>query len=281
MRLQLTLSLEDTKSLHFDYNHYIQAWIYHVLGKADGELATFLHDHGYGEDNRKFKFFTFAEPNLYPYKVDAKEGFFRLQGNSISLEVAFAIDHHLKRFVEGLFLHQTGRWGALHFVVSQIVIKDEPIFNTTMTYTTLSPVLLKKKYDRDQKEKHLAPNWDSLPARDQNEICQLDETITPNSYNAFFINQLVKSIQSKEYAFSLATDVDTEPEEMKATVLEVGRSKLIHLSKEDGKRVSVKAYHFTFELNAPIEVQQMIYNAGLGDNCSSGLGCLGCLGVKK
>lgn len=279
MRLQLTLSITEEKSLHFDYNHYIQAWIYHVLGEADGELATFLHDQGYGNENRQFKFFTFSEPNLYPYKVDTKAGFFRLQGNTITLEVAFAIDQHLKRFVEGLFLNQTGRWGALHFTVAEIVIKDEPVFSTRMTYTTLSPVLLKKKYERDKKEKHLAPNWDALPTRDQNEICQLDDTITPNSYNTFFTNHLVKNIQSKNHAFSLVTDVDTEQEEIEATVLEVGRSKLIHLSKDEGKRVSVKAYHFTFELNAPIEVHQMIYNAGLGDNCSSGLGCLG-IGLK-
>ena len=278
MRLQLTLSLTEEKSLHFDYNPYIQAWIYHILGEADGELATFLHDQGYGEENRQFKFFTFAEPNLYPYKVDAKVGFFRLQGTTIELEVAFAIDQHLKRFVEGLFLNQTGRWGALHFVVAEIVIKDEPDFSTLMTYTTLSPVLLKKKYERDKKEKHLAPNWDALPARDQNEICQLDDTITPNSYTAFFANHLIKNIKRKDQVFSLVTDVEADHEEIEVNVLKVGRSKLIHLSKDGGKKVSIKAYHFTFELSAPLEVHQMIYNAGLGDNCSMGLGCLG---VKK
>ncbi len=288
MRLQLTCSLSGKSTrLPYNYNYAINGWINKVLSKANGDLATFLHSEGYRDGQKTFKFFTFSQPDLRPYVRRQDLKVFELQGDSFTLEVAFWVDEVLKTFVKGLFLHQEGFLGdqrnGLEFVVSQIQLLESPKFPETVRYKTLSPVLIKKFLAGQEYEQHLSPEFMQLSEGQQALFKQQLGDNAEKDYANFYRNCIESNIQEKMRIYSsvLAGQADRQEQNIEFQLLESGKSKLIHIKPGQADGTRLKAYYMTFQLTALPEVHELIYEAGLGDNCSMGLGCLEVLKTKK
>jgi CRISPR-associated endoribonuclease Cas6 len=71
MRIKITLTrTSKQRMLPMDYQYYIGAWIYKVIGNANHEFASFLHSEGYRDGNKQFKLFNyspldFGKPKLW------------------------------------------------------------------------------------------------------------------------------------------------------------------------------------------------------------------------
>lgn len=75
MRFKVTFNINaGRKHLPFNYQYYISAWIYKVIGSADKDFADFLHNEGFRDGNKKFKLFNFSPLNFRKPKVLKEEG---------------------------------------------------------------------------------------------------------------------------------------------------------------------------------------------------------------
>ncbi len=55
MRFKITFNTNaGRKHLPFNYQYYISAWIYKVIGSADKDFADFLHNEGFRDGNKKY-----------------------------------------------------------------------------------------------------------------------------------------------------------------------------------------------------------------------------------
>ena len=60
MRFKITFTRTGKqRMLPMDYQYYLSAWIYKVIGKADRAFAEFLHAEGYSDGHRRFKLFNY------------------------------------------------------------------------------------------------------------------------------------------------------------------------------------------------------------------------------
>lgn len=59
MRIEVNCTATDTIMLPISYNYFVQSMIYNLI--SNEEFATFLHDKGYIDGNKKFKLFSFSK----------------------------------------------------------------------------------------------------------------------------------------------------------------------------------------------------------------------------
>lgn len=89
MRFKLTLNrATKQRMLPMDYQYYISAWIYKVIGKADKEFARFLHDKGYGgSESKLYKLFCFSRLNFGKPVLWKEKKLFEIKRHDIFLEL--------------------------------------------------------------------------------------------------------------------------------------------------------------------------------------------------
>jgi CRISPR-associated endoribonuclease Cas6 len=74
MRFKITFNRTGKqRMLPMDYQYYLSAWIYKVIGQADPEFSDFLHSQGYLNGHKSFKLFgysplSFGKPVLWKEK---------------------------------------------------------------------------------------------------------------------------------------------------------------------------------------------------------------------
>lgn len=61
MELRLKFRRIAGNLLPVNYQYPLSSWIYKVIGTADLNYSTFLHEKGFAFDNRRFKMFTFSQ----------------------------------------------------------------------------------------------------------------------------------------------------------------------------------------------------------------------------
>lgn len=162
-------------SLPLDYRHALQAVIYANLS-FDNALQ--LHDEGFKEGKKTFKYFTFSKI-IGKYKIINKKIIYE---NNIIISIASAHINILNDLYENF--DRNKQFILLNNIIkiNKIIIQENKIPTKQMTYRTLSPVTL---YYTDQKgfTHYLAPNdpnyQDYLYLNLQNKLkllnCPLDE----------------------------------------------------------------------------------------------------------
>ncbi|MBN1181317.1 MAG: CRISPR-associated endoribonuclease Cas6 [Bacteroidales bacterium] len=257
MRFHIKLSNTGNTYIPVDYQYFIGAWVYKVLGKADKQLASFLHTSGYGEGNKRFKFFTYSPLDIRPYRLHKEKGMFELNGNEISFQLAFNLDNLAENFVKGIFTDQEIFIGdklcGANFKVSGIEALPSPIFNETMRYSIKSPLVISIKNESKQAT-YLPPD--------------------ATEYPEYFITHLIEKY--KGYLLSIPVKAgnlneDDEPE-WDFRILSDLRSGLRVMRPGTTEETRVKGYMYEFELTAPPEIHRMGYNCGFGEKNAMGFG---------
>lgn len=144
MRLKITLS-HNSLCLPINYQHILQGLIYSTFDRES--YGAFIHDEGYGLDNKKFKFFVFS--NLF--------GNYKINNNIISFngDVYFYISSYyldlINKVYESFRNNPYLRLNNNDVYVKHIEILDLDYFdgNREMVLHTLSPVvayITKDKY---------------------------------------------------------------------------------------------------------------------------------------
>ena len=251
MRIELSLNrTSKSRMIPMDYQYYISAWVYKVLKSADQDFATFLHEHGYGESAVKlYKLFCFSRLNFGKPKLWKEKKLFEITSRNISLQLSFDVQETATHFIKGLFLSQEfylgDRFNGIDFRVSAVQVMADPEFSETMHYRLQSPWVVSLRSEGALHSSYLRPDDD------------------------LFVQQSIYHIIEK-YNNTRSETIEVGDFDLKV----VGACKRAGFVLKPGSKQQSRVVGniFDFELKAPVEVQRMIWNAGVSEKSSSGFG---------
>ena len=253
MRFQLTLNrTTKQRMLPMDYQYYVSAWIYKVLNQADKEFAQFLHEKGYGGqgETKLYKLFCFSRLNFGRPKLWKEKKLFEIPAHEIDLQISFDVSEAATNFIKGLFMSQEfylgDKFNGIDFKVLKVEALPEPEFTETMKYRLQTPWVVSYLSEENKHAQYLSPEDNMF---EQLAIKHLVEKFN-NTRND-------KRISSEQIRFKRTSDFKRAGFVMKPGTREETR---------------VIGNLFGVELKAPVEVQQMIWNAGVSEKSSSGFG---------
>jgi len=162
MRFKITFNRTGKqRMLPMDYQYYLSAWIYKVIGKADRGFAEFLHMEGYGDGRRRFKLFNYSPLDFGRPVLWKEKSLFEITTDRLTLNVSFLMSDAAEKFIIGLFNNQEAyigdRFNGLDLTVSQIERLPDPEFSRSMFYRATSPVVVSRLGEGDQYAQYLSP----------------------------------------------------------------------------------------------------------------------------
>lgn len=252
MRFKITFSkVGNKKLLPVNYQYYISAWIYNIIASADNVFADFLHNEGYREGSKNFKFFNYSSLDFGRVVLRKEKNLFEIKQDQISLNVSFYLSDAAEAFILGLFRNQEVYLGdsfsGLDLRVAQIERLPETDFVENMHYRALSPVVISFKYPESSYASYLSP--------DDKEYARLFLNNLKNKYNA--VPKSVPLPDSYPFRFSLAG---------------LTRSKLVTIKQGTPEQSKIRGYLFEFELTAPPELHRLMLACGAGEKNALGFG---------
>ncbi|MCC5919969.1 MAG: CRISPR-associated endoribonuclease Cas6 [Cyclobacteriaceae bacterium] len=259
MRFEIHLRKMGRSSiLPINYQYELSSAIYKIISQANEEFAAFLHQKGWQIEWKKFKHFCFSHLQFERFKIHKEAGRIEDQGELTSFKINFVIDQAAEEFIKGLFMNQRlsigDKYSQVDYEVASISACEPPIFQETMYYKTLSPLLvIRKRWDSDRGEDYLRPDEDG--------------------YAAILINTLQSKLGSIAVAGmdqnKVADLIDT-----KFSALGPIRKKGVTIKQHTAAQSKKIGYEFQFELTAPVELHEIGYYSGFGNECSQGFGCV-------
>jgi len=234
-----------------DYQYYISAWIYKVLGKADAGFAGFLHSEGYRDGMKSFKLFCFSPLNFGKPTLWKEKALFEIHQDKIMLSVSFYLPNVAERFIVGLFNNQQAyfgdRFNGLDLTVAQIERLPEAAVASIVHYKALSPVVVSARSEGSQYARYLSP---------------ADE-----GYALMVKNNLMQK-------WGAIPGVEPLPEtfDFEMTIINQPKSKLVTMKPGTPQQSKVRGYVYEFDLTAPETLHRLIDSAGIGEKNSTGFG---------
>ena len=261
--------------LPMDYQYYLSAWIYKVLKHADRDFAAFLHEKGYGQSETKlYKLFCFSRLDFGKPKLWKEKKLFEISEHTISLRISFDVTEAASTFIKGLFMSQEfylgDKFNGIDFKVSGIEALPDPVFSETMRFRLETPWVVGYKSETSRYPKYLKPYEEGFKELSLKHVAEK------------FTNTGKGKITSGDLTFRIYDGIDQEgnpvfrePESAKWLEESKYWKRQGFLIKPGTKEESrVVGNLFDFELTAPIEVQRMIWNAGVSEKSSEGFGWL-------
>lgn len=252
MRFELTLNrTTKQRMLPMDYQYYISAWIYKVLKQADSDFANFLHEKGYGQSETKlYKLFCFSRLHFGKPKLWKEKKLFEISTHEIKLQLSFDVNEAATNFIKGLFMAREfylgDKFNGIDFKVANVAALPEPEFSETMHYRLQTPWVVSYKAENDKYPRYLSPN-------DAN-------------FETFAVKHIVEKYNNTR------NEEPMSPEQIKLN--RTSDFKRVGFVMKPGTKEQSRVVGNLFELGltAPVEVQQMIWNAGVSEKSSSGFG---------
>jgi CRISPR-associated endoribonuclease Cas6 len=237
--------------LPMDYQYYIGAWIYKVIGSANHEFASFLHSEGYRDGNKQFKLFNYSPLDFGRPKLWKERSLFELLTDKVFLNVSFSLNEAAENFIIGLFNNQEvymgNQFNGIDFLVTQVERLADRAIQNTMIYRAASPVVVSYLAETEKYARYLAPDDDHYSELLRQHLAQKYSTI-PSA----------KPIRGDyEFGFKL---------------LNTPKSKLATIKPDTPQQSKVRGYVYDFEMTAPPEIHNLILNAGLGEKNATGFG---------
>lgn len=252
MRFKITLNRTGRqKMLPMDYQYYLSAWIYKVIGQADPEFSQFLHSQGYTSGNKKFKLFNYSPLNFGRPKLWKEKALFEILNDQLTMSVSFYLANAAEKFVIGLFNNQQvyigDQFNGLELQVSQVERLPEPMYMNTVNYRAISPIVISLKDETSKYAQYLSP--------------------THSEYADLLRNNLWSKYVS-------LPDIATLPDESNFHFMLQGeaKSKLVTIKPYTEEQSKVRGYLFNFSLTCPLEMHQLILSTGIGEKNSMGFG---------
>lgn len=238
------------RMLPMDYEYYISAWIYKTIGKADMEFAQFLHDEGYGNTPGKlYKLFCFSHLNFGKPKLWKEKRLFEITPHDVQLQISFDVKDAAANFIKGLFMEQEfyigDKFNGIDFRISEIQALAEPDFKETMHYQLQTPWVVSYRPEGRKHAQYLNPDDDMF-----------------HELSIKHLTEKFKNIHGKEIP---AENIEFKPST-------AHKRSGFTLKPGTPEQTRVIGNLFNFELTAPLEIHQMLWNAGVSEKSSSGFG---------
>lgn len=252
MRFKITLNRTGRqRMLPMDYQYYLSAWIYKVIGKADPEFSSFLHSEGYTSGYKQFKLFNYSPLNFGRSTLWKEKTLFEIHTDQLFLSVSFHLPEAAEKFIIGLFNNQQvyvgDQFNGLDLVVSQVERLPEPELKSTMNYRAISPVVVSRKEENAKYVQYLSPT---------------------DSYYSELIQQ---NLKSKFESIPLAKLWPENPP-FQILLPETAKSKLVTIKPYTPEQSKVRGFVFDFALTCPVEIHQLMLATGIGEKNSMGFG---------
>lgn len=252
MRFKIQLTAKSkVKLLPMDYQYFIGAWIYKVIGNANREFASFLHTEGYSDGNKRFKLFSYSPLDFGKPKLWKERSLFEILNDKVFLNVSFTLTDAAEHFIIGLFNHQEiylgNHFNGTDFFVTQVERLPDLVLNQTMVYRAASPVVISYLPENEKYARYLAPDDDH--------------------YSELLRQHLVQKYNTIPNASPIANDF-----EFGFKLLNNPNSKLVTIKPDTPQQSKVRGYIYDFSLTAPVEFHNLILNAGLGEKNATGFG---------
>ena len=236
--------------LPINYQYELSSMIYKVLSSANEEYATWLHNNGYRHDcGKSFKMFCFSRLHFEKCKLIKGSDRLAIFSDNACCQVSFLPEIGTEKFIMGVFTNREfdlgDRSSKVRFEVANIEAIPPPEFNDEMEYYSMSPIVIRQFQDGGYK-KFLSPSDDKYT--------DAIESGLKSRYEAFY---------GKKIDFMIRFEPLTEP-----------KSSLVTIKAGTSNETKVRGFNYSFKIKAPIEIQKMIYEAGIGELCSQGFGCV-------
>ncbi len=237
--------------LPMDYQYYLSAWIYKVIGQADPLFSDFLHSQGYVNGHRSFKLFGYSPLSFGKPVLWKEKSLFEIQENQLSVNISFHLAEAAERFIIGLFNNQKlylgDRFNGLD--LSVVSVERLPVVDAggTVAYRALSPVVVSILPEGKKYPDYLNPEHES--------------------YEVLLRQNLINKFNSTPGNGSIGT---ITPFHIK--LRSSPRSKLITIKPYTPEQSKVRGFVFDFTLSCPAEIHHLIEGCGLGEKNSMGFG---------
>lgn len=264
MRFKLTLTCSPKQLLPLNYQYELASWVYHTIHRSDSGFAAWLHSQGYSTGNKSFKLFTFSNLELPKFKLQGDR--LLLLGDSLSVQLSFALEASAEHFIKGIFQSQRLTLGDKQSRVSMEVQQIEavalPIFRSgePACFRTLSPLCVSSSR---------LQNGRSMPLYHSPADAGYGSMLLQNllqKHVAAYPHQQQKSLllaDAQNFSFKLLSE---------------SKSRLVTIKANMPQETKVRGYLFNFELQAQEALLQLGYAAGFGEKNSLGFGCVEVMG---
>ena len=252
MRFKITFNRTGKqRMLPMDYQYYLSAWIYKVIGKADREFSEFLHSEGYSDGHRRFKLFNYSPLDFGKPVLWKEKNLFEIKADRLSLKVSFRMSEAAEKFIIGLFNNQEAyigdQFNGLELTVSQVERLPDPEISETMLYRAVSPVVVSRLSEGDHYAQYLSP--------EEPGYCDLLRNHFVTKYGT--VPHADPLPERFEFNFRLMSDP---------------RSKLVTMKPYTPQQSKIRGYVYDFELTAPVEIHHLLLASGMAEKGSMGFG---------
>lgn len=242
MRVKVKFHLEKEIVLPYDLNYPVSSYIYQCIRQAAPDLARWLHDTGLEYKGRQYKPFVFSRCH-FTSRVNLRSGM-KVKG-----ELFFQLDsirpEIVHRFVEGAWKKGSLDLFGCHLSLKEAHFLPPVSFRETMVYKALSPIV--------------------IPVQKENKI------IFCHPLDSRFYDSMRNSL--KNWYFLRWGETFPEEEEIH---IQLHRPEKFHLKKAAVltryKDKNIKGYLIPIQVEAPVKMQKVIYEAGIGSYGSQGFG---------
>lgn len=251
MRVELTFCLEEEILLPYDLNYYVSSYIYQCIQLVSPDLADWLHNTGLEYKGKKYKPFVFSRCE-FASRVNLASRM-KVSG-SLYFQIDSIMPEIIHQIIEGAWMKGYLELFEYKFPLQEIQVLPTVDFTECMTYKALSPIV--------------------IPIQKQNKV------IFCHPLDSRFYDSMRNSLKNWYFLRWKETFPDTEEIHIR-----LYQPEKFHLNKSAVltryKEKNIKGYLISLQVEAPVKMQQVIYEAGIGSYGSQGFGMVEALKEVK
>ncbi len=247
-----------------NYNYPLASVVYRLLSVSSPEYAEFLHEQGYmGSDGKPRKLFTISGLKITPKTRPLGDVLPVLpESRAVMYLSSPMIRDFCRHFVAGLFQNNFIEIGNhKHTAVFQTVNVEtlpDPVFTHTTRFRCLSPVVVSCVVDKNGKRQKY-----------------YHRPLDPDLSEAIRLS-LVKKYRTITQREPGSDDLVFEPDRdyIQKRGGQQRVSRLVRVREGRPDETAIKGFMLPFTLTGSGDLKRTAWEAGLGDQCSMGFGCI-------
>jgi CRISPR-associated endoribonuclease Cas6 len=258
MRIKITAVTDKPCSIPYDYQYQLKSAIYNLFSKSDIDFSKFLHDEGYKfNQHYRFKMFTYSRFNFIPYHTN-KDGFFLVK--KINFLFSTAVNKNFEHLMYGIFPEAELKLKfreEIKFKIVNVEIINEPLFNDDQqNFICLSPIVVStQKVIAGKKGKYYLNYFKP----EETELWK--QNLKKNLMKKY------KTLNKKNISDDIDFEFSFDPDYVTSSKSKIKKTTRINNS-------FVTSLFAPFNLKCSHDLKKIAYDAGLGEQNSSGFGCI-------
>ena len=149
MRIKILSDVGSGITLPINYNHLLAGVIYRFLAESNPEYAFFLHNEGYGTEQRRFKLFTFSQLMAERRRITHEKIHFR---STLTWYVSSPVETFLSHFADTLLTEGKLTLRGHQLAVKDVTVPRTPRFQSEMRFRCLSPIVMSTVREREGRQ---------------------------------------------------------------------------------------------------------------------------------